>query len=105
MECLQRKEDEGLACQLQVAATSRGRIQLAVRLVVVLGGEDEGREPQIREDEVGGAVVESVAVEEGEYEGGKPEGEDEGGLRGDDVSLTKERGGMDEGDREDGSLR
>lgn len=78
---LQSKEDKGLIGQLLAAvAAGRRRVPLAVGLVVVLGGEDEGREPQVAEDEVGRAVVLLVAGPEGQDEAGEPESEDEGGL-------------------------
>jgi hypothetical protein len=51
-------------------------------LVVVLGREDECREPEVRENEVQRSVVEFVVAKDGEDEGRKPEAEDNSGLHG-----------------------
>lgn len=72
------KEDEGLVGELQVAAATGGRVESARRPVVVLGGEDEGREPEIGEDEVGKGVVELVEPHHWGDEGWDPEEESEG---------------------------
>jgi hypothetical protein len=45
MRNIQSQEDESLVSLFLAAVDERGRIEVAVLLVVVLRGEDEGREP------------------------------------------------------------
>lgn len=42
---IQRQEDKRLVGLLLGAGAAGGSVEVAVRFVVVLGGEDEGREP------------------------------------------------------------
>lgn len=77
---LQGEEDECLIGQLQAAGSAKGSIELAVALVVVLGREHKGGEPEVGEDEVQRRVVELVAAQDGQDEGGEPEAEDKSGL-------------------------
>jgi hypothetical protein len=78
---LQSNEDESLAGQLQRATAAGGSIGYAFGLVVVLSCEDEGREPEVGEDEVEGQVVGFGGRDEGQDEGGEPEAEGQGRLR------------------------
>jgi hypothetical protein len=77
---LQSNEDKRLASQLQRAAAAGGSIGHAFGLVV-LSCEDEGREPEVGEDEVEGQVVGLGGRVEGKDEGGEPEAEGQGRLR------------------------
>lgn len=44
---IQRQEDESLVSLFLAAVDERGRVEVAVLLVVVLRGEDEGRQPAL----------------------------------------------------------
>jgi hypothetical protein len=56
-KALQCDEDKCLVGQLQRAAAAWGSVGRTFGLVVVLGGEDEGCEPEIGEDEVEWQIV------------------------------------------------
>jgi hypothetical protein len=70
------QEDERLVGKFQAAVANRRSISPARRLVIVLGSEDEGSEPEVREDEVQWEIPLLVRLDEGYERRGDPEAED-----------------------------